>query len=366
MRKNNFLKNIWVVLVFASVIVFVAACGSSHYDSSDNAVVRGGGDIFSTSGETGVPQVDGSQEQVVAGAPIMDDWAYAFESPAEVWFDWGEDSEEPWENWEPEPIPDPPTSAQPTRTEWETPEAPVPAATQRRVIRNSSLSVDTLHFDETRSDLERVVALNGGFIETSSQRIITTRLPEREFWQAEFVIRVPVDRFDAVNEIITDLGQVTRFVTNSEDVTMLFLDLQSRLAIRVEEERRVEAMRDAAANLQDLLALERQLSDLRIVVDRYRRRMTEIDRLASFSTIRVSIREAEEDEEYAPYITAYPPNDFGTRIISAFDTSVNFSVFIFEIFAVIVATLILPLSLLAVPVFGGFKIYKKLQRSNMR
>lgn len=251
-------------------------------------------------------------------------------------------------------------------TVWETPEIPQPAA-QRRVIRNSDIAVDTLHFDETVSDLERIVAINGGFIETSAQRVSTR--DGRDFWNAEFTIRVPVDRFDHTNQELTELGQTTRFTTNSEDVTMLFLDLQSRLSIREEEERRVEAMRDAAENLQDVLALERQLSDLRVVVDRYRRRMTEIDRLASFSTIRMNVREVEEateyiaeceeeEEEYIPYV---PEDGFGTRITTAFGGSVDFSIRIFEIFAMILVSVLPPLVLLSLPALGVFVLAKKVR-----
>lgn len=255
-------------------------------------------------------------------------------------------------------------------TAWETPEIPQPPA-QRRVIRNSDIAVETLLFDETISNLERIVATNGGFVETSSQRLVARG--DSELWMAEFTIRVPVDRFDYANQNLSGLGQVTRFTTNSEDVTMLFLDLQSRLAIREEEERRVEAMLNAATNLQDVLALERQLSDLRVVVDRYRRRMTEIDRLASFSTIRLSIREVVEiieyEDEYIPYVPSYVPEEppiddgFGSRIAAAFGSSLGFSIFLFEAVAMVFVSLLPPAAFLAIPALGVFILVKRLRAS---
>jgi len=365
MKRNNIL-----VFVLVVALLFVAACSARNSDSSWDSGHMNESPLVNV--------VDsGVQSGIQPGAAFdSSDWAME----ADDWGHWEEsESMESWEDWSPEPIPEAPRPPAPAAnaannnadfTAWETPEIPQPAAVERRVIRNSDISVDTLNFDETVSNLERIVAINGGFIETSGQRLANRHGFDRTFWYAEYVIRVPVARFDTANRDITALGQVVRFTTSSEDVTMLFLDLQSRLNIRVEEERRIEAMRDAATDLRDLLILERELSDLRVIVDRYRRRMTEIDQLASFSTIRLSLREVveiiieeeeeDEEEEYIPYIPEEPPADgFGTRIASAFGSSVNFSVMLFEAVAVIIATLILPLTLFALPIFIGYVIYKK-------
>ncbi|MCL1863835.1 MAG: DUF4349 domain-containing protein [Defluviitaleaceae bacterium] len=243
---------------------------------------------------------------------------------------------------------------------WETPDIHLPTAVERRVIRNSEIALETLDFGDTVSRVERIVEMSGGFVESSAHRSMTTRDGEI-FWSGDYVIRTPVARFDEVNGEIAELGSVVHFTTASEDVTMMFLDLQSRLHIREEEERRVEAMRDAATDLRDLLTLERELSDLRVVVDRYRRRMTEIDQLASFSTIRLTIIEVEEII-YIPAPLPPPDDSFGTRLANAFRASANFGAMLFEVVAILVVSLIIPLSVLAIPSFGGYLIYKKVRR----
>ncbi|MCL2223424.1 MAG: DUF4349 domain-containing protein [Defluviitaleaceae bacterium] len=359
MKKNKF-----AVLILTVVLLFAVACGAASSDSVEMQAVPmtdiGAGNLMS-----GAPQ-----EAVFPEAIPTEDWAW--EMADEVIMDAAEANfrvqqerpPAPQVASAPEPDGEPAVTPTVTPTEWATPDIPQPAA-QRRVIRNSDIAIETLYFDETVEELARIIAVNGGFIETSSQRLATRR-DGQEFWQAEYVIRVPVARFDTANQNITELGQITRFTTNSEDVTMLFLDLQSRLSIREEEERRVEAMRDAATTLQDKLALERQLSDLRVIVDRYRRRMTEIDQLASFSTIRLAIREIHEiiepeEEEYIPYVPAEPPapDGFGTRLATAFGTSLDFSASLFTSLAIIFVSLLPPIALLALPAYGIFRFLKK-------
>lgn len=259
--------------------------------------------------------------------------------------------------------------------DWPEIEARTMGVADRMVIRNADIAMDTLYFELTVDAIESAVATHGGFIESSSRRLSTRHGFEGQFWYSNFVIRVPVARFDAANRDFTALGQVTRFTTSSEDVTMLFQDLESRLNIREEEQRRVEIMLENATELRDIINLEAQLSELRITIDAYRRRMTEIDQLASFSTIRVTVREVkelieEEEEEYDPYYGIdpyyYEDGGFFARMGGAFGSSVNFTMLVLENIAVFVAAVLLPIAIIAVPAFGLFLLIRRLYRSIQR
>ena len=240
-------------------------------------------------------------------------------------------------------------------TNWALAEAPVQTSfTDRMVIRNASMSLDTTRFSYTFSAVERTVALYGGFIENSSTWLSTNHMGE-EFWRADFVLRVPVDYFDTVNNDIMALGEVVNFSTTSEDVTMQFQDLESRLRIREEEERRIEAMLENTANLEELIRLESRLANLRLVMERYTRRMIEIDQLASFATINLSLREVSEED----IVALYTDITFIDRIAGAFDTSINITLGLLEGFAVLIASIVLPITILSLPVLGAVMFVKK-------
>jgi len=239
------------------------------------------------------------------------------------------------------------------------------AAIPRMIIRSADMGLQTYYFEETVTNIQGIMNNRGGFVENSRQWMATaSRNCDTLLWRAEFILRVPVGLFDQVNRELVALGQVRRFSTTSEDVTLEFNDLGSRLRIREEELRRTEVMLDAATELTDIINLESRLTTLRLAVDAYRRRMTEIDQLASFSTIHMTVYEViESDEEYEE---AYYPilyNDtFGTRIIGAFSASVDFITAVATNIAVFLALVGLPLILFAAV---GFVIYLILKKAGL-
>jgi len=240
----------------------------------------------------------------------------------------------------------------------------------RMIIRSADMGLSTYYFEDTVTGIERIMANRGGFVENSRQWMaVASHDDTLLLWRAEFVLRVPVGLFDQVNRELVALAQVQRFSTVSEDVTLEFNDLGSRLRIREEELRRVELMLDAAENLRDIINLEAQVTALRLAVDAYQRRMTEIDQLASFSTIRIAVyevveieavEEEEEKEEEAEYYPVAYYDTFGTRFTGAFSASVDFITMVLTNIAVFLALVGLPFILIAGAVFILYKVNKKI------
>jgi len=238
----------------------------------------------------------------------------------------------------------------------------------RMVIRSADMSIQTLEYEDTVAEMERVILNRGGFIESSRQWMsnITVHDQSLLLWRGEFVLRVPSGLFDVVNRELVALGQVVNFSTASIDVTQEFHDLGSRLSIREEEERRVEYMREIATDLDEIIELEARLTQLRLTIDAYRRRREEIDQLATFATITLSLHEAveieesEEEEEEEEYYVPLPPEDgFLTSLGNAFGASVNFTARVLEVLAIAIATIVLPVGILAVVGFLGYLVVKK-------
>ena len=222
----------------------------------------------------------------------------------------------------------------------------------RMVIRNANLSMEAVDFENTANSIEAVIASYGGFVEHTRRWMVTVH--DTDFWNADYTLRVPVQHFDSANRQIMALGHVVSFSTSSEDVTMQFQDMESRLAIRMEEEQRILTMIENTNALEDLIILEARLADLRIVMESYRRSILEIDHLASFSTINLFLREVTGEEGIMPTW-----DGFSGRMAGAFGSSVNFTLSLIEGFAVLIATIILPLAVLAAPVLIAVFVIKR-------
>jgi len=228
---------------------------------------------------------------------------------------------------------------------------------ERMVVRNASLTIETTQFQYVVHEVDRIVARHGGFIESSNQWLSRRARSDEDFWNANYILRIPVDNFDAANRDLQALGYLIDFSTFSEDVTMQFADMESRLQIRLEEERRILEMIDSTDDLTDLIRLEARLADLLIAIDLHRRNMTELDMLASFSTINLFVSEVEEEGIVPVYL-----DGFGGRIAEAFAGSVEVSVLLLEGFAILLASVILPLAIMGLIVFGIFLLVRRAVR----
>jgi len=326
-----------LISVLIITVVFMTACGAGGGTSA------GGGMAFEApAAAPAAPMTDAAS--VVESPAHAADGGLALRSQAEVSFDDFymdvEFVEEALGDWDTDVGSDVFGSA---------------ALLERMVVRTASLFMETDRFDYTVSGIERTIDNFGGFIENSSRRI--TRRQGESFWHVDYVLRVPVDHFDTVNRYIMTFGDVVNFSTTSEDVTLQFQDITSRLRIREEEERRLLTMIENTDDLSELIRLETRLANLRIIMERYTRRMTELDHLASFSTIHLSLSEVSEKSEIIPY-----GDNFFVRMTTAFDSSIEFSLALLEGIAILAATLVLPLVILAVPVLIGLFIIKKARR----
>jgi hypothetical protein len=128
-------------------------------------------------------------------------------------------------------------------------------------------------------------------------------------------VRVPVDNYDAFLKAVVSFGELLSIKSESQDVSEEFFDLEARqLAKKTEEARLLKHLTESTGKLEDILAVERELSRVRTELERMQGRLRAIENLASLTT--VTIR-ASEVKGYVP--EASPT--FVTRIARAFARS---------------------------------------------
>ena len=78
---------------------------------------------------------------------------------------------------------------------------------------------------------------------------------------AELVLRIPADRLTATLETLKELGEVEELQLSSTDVTREVQDIDARVTALSSSITRLLALQDAAATVEDLIALETAISD---------------------------------------------------------------------------------------------------------
>ena len=104
---------------------------------------------------------------------------------------------------------------------------------------------------------------------------------------------MPSDQLDQFVDIVSELGNVTQKNESVEDVTLQYVDVESRKkALETEQERLLELLAQAE-NMEDLLAIESKLSDVRYELENYGSQLRLLDNQIDYSTVNVDVDEVE-------------------------------------------------------------------------
>ena len=132
-------------------------------------------------------------------------------------------------------------------------------AAGRKLIRTVYLSLQTTEFDSVLSNLSEKTA--------------------------EFV------------DVVSEIGNVTQKNESVEDVTLQYVDVESRKkALETEQERLMELL-SSAENMEDLLAIESKLSEVRYELENYGSQLRMLDNQIDYSTVNVDVDEVERITE---------------------------------------------------------------------
>jgi hypothetical protein len=109
---------------------------------------------------------------------------------------------------------------------------------------------------------------------------------------AAWTIRVPVEQFEAFVNAAKGLGELTRLSTTSRDVSEEYYDVEARIRNKTkEEERLLKLLEQRPGKLEDVIAIERELSRARGELERMQGRMRVLTDLTSLTTVNLSVTE---------------------------------------------------------------------------
>ncbi|MDO5417142.1 MAG: DUF4349 domain-containing protein, partial [Lachnospiraceae bacterium] len=176
-----------------------------------------------------------------------------------------------------------------------------PLPLERKLIRNVSLSVETLTFDDLVASVQNRTSSLGGYIEQSdiSGNSITNQgRPSKK--NAYLVLRIPADQLGAfVSQVETD-GNVTYKSETVNDVTLQYSDVESRLkTLRMEQERLWELLAKAEST-EAIIALEQRLTEVSSEIESSESRLRHFDNSVTYSTVYLTINEVDLESPTEP------------------------------------------------------------------
>lgn len=231
-------------------------------------------------------------------------------------------------------------------------------ASVRHVIRNGSISLVVDNTRDTVREVTKLVNEKGGIV--SSSYIYEVREGQ---YHADLTLRVPVNLFESTMEQLETYGKVTRSDTGMDDVTMHYIDLQSRLANQEAQEARLVEILDMAETVEEVLEVERELTRVRGEIESMSAQLTHLADQVTFSTIYIALR-----EETIPTgtISPSPFHNLGQRIVDTFTGSINVVLSVVSFMVLAFAALIPAFILLGIIVALIWLLVRKLKNRKKR
>lgn len=156
----------------------------------------------------------------------------------------------------------------------------------RKLIKTVHLNAETEDFDDLITGLtQRITELDGY---TQSRETDSYR---RRY--CSMVIRIPVENLDQFVDHVNTNANVTSSTETTEDVTLEYVDTESKItALETEQERLLELLANAES-LADILEIEARLSDVTYELERYASQLRTLANQVDYATVYLTIYEVE-------------------------------------------------------------------------
>lgn len=189
-------------------------------------------------------------------------------------------------------------------------------ARQRSLIRTGRLELEVADFESARTNLTATTESYGGFVSDSQREL--HRVDNETYITGVVVLRVPRENFSALLTRAEAEGTVLSADTEVQDVTDQLVDINARLDNLRAERDQLRTLYRRANDTEDVLAVQRRLSDVQEEIERLEARKQSLERRVALSTIRVELREPRPEPEPEPMEQWYDE-----PVVSAFLESVD-------------------------------------------
>jgi hypothetical protein len=268
-----------LLLLLVGAALFAAACSGAGDDEAATAELA--------------EEADGGEDSDLAGAA---DLAAPAEPPAA------------------EPVALPPAEASQPADEALLAVDPLPGV-QPRVIQNATLSVTVPKgdFEDTIDRARQTAAALGGFV-TSSQ---SSQGPEERLVRGSIVVRVPGEAYPQAMSQFAALGKVIAREESGTDVSLQYVDLESRARHLEALERQLLGFLADTETVADALVVQQRLAKVQLQLEEIEGRLRYLDDQTSFATISLAVA-----ERGVP-VAAAVAKDGGWSLGDAWEAAVN-------------------------------------------
>lgn len=155
----------------------------------------------------------------------------------------------------------------------------------RKLIKEGRIDFQTKDVEATDKTVRTIAKQCGAWISDDNCIRSKSKL------EYNLTIRVPSDKYDSLTNLILKKAEIKKLDSKStsiKEVTEEYIDVETRLEIKKESEKKMTDLLGRAKNLTEVLEIQKQLTELREDIESVEGRMKFLADQVSYSTLRVS------------------------------------------------------------------------------
>lgn len=173
---------------------------------------------------------------------------------------------------------------------------PMTLPENRKWVITLDISAEAEDLDASLAAVSEQVQALDGYVEDQSRHNGSSSSAYR-YRSAEWTIRIPADRESEFMAAMDKSANVVSSNRSVEDITLTYVDTESRLQALETEEARLLELLSQAETMSDLLEIESRLTDVQYEKESYASRLRRFDNQVDYATIHLSMQEV---KEYTP------------------------------------------------------------------
>lgn len=187
-----------------------------------------------------------------------------------------------------------------------------------KIIINTYLQVETLEFDKTTDEVQRLTKELGGYIASSNVNDTSIQSNYQNTRYANYQLKIPKNNVNKFIEEIKKHSNIINTSTDSVDVTTQYQDTESRInVLKTREERLLELLK-SAQNLSDTITLDKALSEVIYEREKLQGSLNKLNEDITYTAVNIDISEVNK------YNTHTGVNDsFIDKVINTLVSSIN-------------------------------------------
>lgn len=161
----------------------------------------------------------------------------------------------------------------------------------RKLIRTINVTAETQEFDKMVKLVEEKINELGGYTESSV--VDGNGYNNGKDRTCQFIARIPKDKLDAFVSSVSSIVNVINKTESAQDITLEYVDVEShKEALKLEYDRLL-AILEKADKLEEIIALETRLAEVRYELNNYESQLRTFDNQVDYGTVTLTISEVE-------------------------------------------------------------------------